>query len=583
MKNRRLAAVAVAFVGLLLSQAVRGDSLADRAPADAIGFVSWAGSDALGKSYNNSHLKGLVETFKVPELIAQSIDKKASQETDPDKKAQQQAAKDMILTVTRSPTAVYVGPMDLSDSEAPKLKIAIYSQVGKEKAAAFATTVSGWIQKEKKAGPPVAALAAGDYLLLTIGDVPEMEKRLAGPAPADGLANLPAFQQTMTQIGAATAPSALLMYMNGQQALKVIGDAITAKGGPEAAIVPQVLEAFGANAVRDYGFAGNFDGANWTSHMFIGFAEKRTGLMSAMLDARHLPDDAVKMIPKNATWASVVRLDGPKLLDGIRDLVDKVTPGGAANFDQGLQQFFAFTGVDLRKDIVDTLGDAFVFYGAPDAKGNTFKAATIANKLKDPQKLETALTTLESVVAAMMGQRGVNTVTFKTESLAPPNDKVSAHVISAGPVAPAWTVQDGVLYLSFSLDGIQRSIGNAGKNSPIFENEQFSALWKKVGNKEMAGFSFIDYPKVVAEAYPIIAKLLKDNPNNALPFELPPLEKINENLGPALSVQWSDKDGYHCKSTGPAPVLDLLRGESIMQYGLMLQVMTNRAEEAPMP
>src|SRR6185437_12912701 len=88
MKSRRLAAVAVAFVGLLLSQAVRGDSLADRAPADAIGFVSWAGADALGASYSNSHLKGLIDTFNLPALISQKMEEEAAKRgDDPDKAA----------------------------------------------------------------------------------------------------------------------------------------------------------------------------------------------------------------------------------------------------------------------------------------------------------------------------------------------------------------------------------------------------------------------------------------------------------------------------------------------------------------
>src|ERR1035437_2270324 len=47
------------------------ESLAGRVPADAVAYAEWAGSDNLGKSYDNSHLKKLLEVLNLPQFISQ--------------------------------------------------------------------------------------------------------------------------------------------------------------------------------------------------------------------------------------------------------------------------------------------------------------------------------------------------------------------------------------------------------------------------------------------------------------------------------------------------------------------------------
>jgi hypothetical protein len=595
MKSRKCVSVALGLVGLLLAQAVRAETLADRAPADAIGFAAWAGAENLGTAYQQSHLKGFIETLNLPEIIAREMQKEAEKNAaNPARLAEQNAVKEILLTMFNAPTAVYVGPVDFADARNPAPRIALYSKVGNEKAQRFAGQLALLIEKGKKPNqPPAAATAAGDFLLVTIGALPDFDKRLTAAAPADSLGALPDYQKTIATVGGEKA--AALLYLNGPAALKTILDAINAKGGEDAEKNSKIFKTLFADSIRHCAFAGNFDGPNWTSHMFFGLAENRTGLVNLVFDHKALPEESMKLAPKEATWAGVTRMDVPKLMQAIRDLAAQVDPRGAKGIDMGLQQFFALTAVDFQKDVVDTMGDAFVAFGIPDAKGNTFENATMASKVKDPQKLETALTTIESVASLMLGNRGGggggggggNAVQFTTESLPAPNEKVSMHVISTDQISPAWTIHDGVLYFSLAKAGVQRAVESVAKNSRLTDNPQFADLYKKLGVKEISGFSYIDYPKVATEIHPLIAGAIEQrkamNPDDKNPFVLPPVEKINAHLTPALSVYWTDKDGHHAKGTGPLPMLEMITPATMLQWSLMLGTYTRQGRPAPEP
>ena len=377
-----------------------------------------------------------------------------------------------------------------------------------------------------------------------------------------------------------------------QAALKLIDDAIDAKGDQRARDNwHKAQDALGLVGLRQCAFAGNFDGPNWSSQLFIGLPAKRTGLL-ALLDSKPLPDDTLKMIPASATWAGVARFDGARLLQEARDAAARLDPdNGPQRIDAGLKQFFAITGVDLEKDLLNSLGDSYVYYGSPDAQGHSLKTALLASKLKDPTNAETAIANLESMVSTMMQQRDPNgPVTFKTDPLPAPNQNVTVHVISTPNLSPAWTVADGKLLVSPSTAGIEAALANTGaggKGPSIMDNPQFAELFKKIGNKNMSSFTFIDLPKVAAEAYPWLAQALARrqvaHPDDKTPFILPPLQKITHDLTPTLSVYWSDSDGYHAKSLGPIPFSEALNPPTLLMQLLAARNRPRARQPAPEP
>src|ERR1035437_5497906 len=109
MRKLRMISVAWVLAGLCWATQVRAGNLADRAPADAVGFMSWAGTAALGDAYQGSNLKGMLEALKLPELISRRMEEELKKTDDPQKQADQKAGREWIEAVLRAPTAVYFG------------------------------------------------------------------------------------------------------------------------------------------------------------------------------------------------------------------------------------------------------------------------------------------------------------------------------------------------------------------------------------------------------------------------------------------------------------------------------------------
>ncbi len=98
----------------------------------------------------------------------------------------------------------------------------------------------------------------------------------------------------------------------------------------------------------------------------------------------------------------------------------KSTNAPRSSSDLIFQQVYAIAGIDVKNDLLPSFGDEFVYYGAPATAGNSLRGLTIINKLKDPQKAETAMTAVENLVNLTILQQD-------------PNSKAQFHGFAAGP------------------------------------------------------------------------------------------------------------------------------------------------------
>jgi len=544
----------------------RAEIDADRIPADAVAYVHWSGKEALGDTLAGSHVQGLFDTLKVREFIDKELEKRVGKISDPQKKEQAQTAHDIIRQALDSPTSLYVGSVDFSNPDKPMPCVAIYSKVGAAKAGEFSDKLNALLLPgAKDQSPPVAISAVGDYLLLNIGADADMTKRLSGIAPTDGLGANEAFNKTMAQFGPGAADAPVVVYISGETGLQLVDEAMAAKG-PMGRRWPVMESALGIGDIKQIAWVGSFDGADWSAQAFVGMGEQRTGLLG-FLDSHPLSDDAYKLIPANATWAGVARFDGTRFLDDMRNAAAQADPRGQQQFDTGLRQFFAFTGVDLKNDLLASLGDEFVYFAWPDASGKSLPNIVFATRLKNPQKADTALSSLESTINAMISQRDANaTIQFKTEPLDAPDDKTTVHILTLPDVTPTWAIHDDMLYIALNKSAIQHAIDDATKNGTILDNPTFAALRKKLGQDQISSFEFLDTQKVAPEEYDIVKELLAKTGAHSS-YTLPPVEEINANLTPYLKVGWTDAAGYHLKSIGPFP----LSGEILSPQFLTMQ------------
>ena len=526
----------------------RAENDADRVPADAVAYIHWAGEDAMGPAYASSHMKGLFDTLKLQQLVVEQMNKHVAEMGDPQKKEQARSVHEFLQTLVHYPVSVYVGAVDLSNPDKPKPTAAIFSKMGAAKAGDYAGKLNGAIPPEGK--DMVTVSAAGEYLLINIGADADMARRLGATPPTDGLGSSESFNKTMAQFGAGAAEAPAIVYINGESALHIVDDLISTKGGGGARAWPAIETAFGLTEIKDIVWVGKLDGPDWMGQFFVGMGQNRSGILD-FIDNKPLPEDTLKLIPGNATWAGVTPFDAARFLDDIRTAAGQIDPRGQKNFDFALRQFFAFTGVDLRNDLIASGGNEFAVYAFPDAAGKSMGNMVMVTRLKDPKKMETSLSTLENTISAMIMQRDASgAVSFKTEALDAPDEKVTAHVIAFPEASPAWAIRDDVLYVGISKAAVQHAMDNAATAGSITENPTFAALKKELGADQISGFDYLDLPKVAPEEYPMLQHLLTEL---KVPYTLPPLEAIAPNLSPYLKVAWTDAAGYHAKSIGPFP------------------------------
>jgi len=557
----------------------RAENDADRVPADAVAYVHWEGEDALGGQYAASHMKGLLDALNLRETLTALMDKRMAKLEGP-QKDKAQFMKDFLHTAVKYPTSVYVGTVDLSNPDKPLPTIAIFSKMGAANAGEYADKLNSIAADTKDKSVPFSISAVGDYLLVTIGADTDMAKRLATVPPTDGLGSTEDFNKTMMQFGAGAVEAPAIVYINGEAALHAIDDLVASKGrGAQG--WPAAEMALGLTEIKQIAWAGNFDGPEWVGQLFIGMGPNRTGLLD-FLDNKPLSDDALKQIPANATWAGAFAFDGSRFLDDMRNAAGQIDPRGQQNFDFGLRQFFAFTGVDIKKDLLASLGTEFTYFAFPDAAGKSADNLVMATKLKNPQKMDTALNTLENTINALIMQRDSNSsVQFKTEALDAPDDKITAHILTLPLASPAWAIQGDVLYVGISKSAVQHAIDNGATAGSITANPTFAALRKKLGNQQMSGFGYLDLPKVAPEDYDVIKELLAEW---SVPYTLPPLAALTPHLTPYLKVSWTDAAGFHVKSLGAFPFSgDVLSPYQVTVQKLRLEAMHERRHPAEAP
>ncbi|HVT79200.1 MAG TPA: hypothetical protein VHM90_00975 [Phycisphaerae bacterium] len=561
--------IVIALLALAAGQPLRGQVMADRVPADAVAYAGWAGSDSLGGAYDASHLKAFLETLNIPTLATRHIQDALARVNDPQRAEGAKLAQDLFSALAKSPTGLYIGPVDFSNPARPVPKIALISKTGASAAEPLAERISLALARNRPAdAPPSGAIATGDYLLIYMGDA-KFPERLGATAPERSLAQEESFKSALSQLGTDAAKSAAFVYIDGQAIVQQLGNAVQMGNNAQARqLFAPVADGMGLNGLKQWAWAGNFDGADWKSSSFLAMRDRRNGLL-AFFDNKPLSEESLKLIPQSATSAGAFRFDGMRFLDDVTAAAAKVSDEAPKQIETVLQQAYVWTGIDLKRQLFPAFSDEFVYYGTPAGAGNSLRGFTLVNRLKDAKKADSAASAIENFVNLLILQRDANSkMQFKTQKLPGPWDGTEAHVMALPQATPCWAIRNDVFYFSLSLPGLQSAMEMGGGGKPsILENAQFAALRKRLGQESFSSFSFDDLPASAPETYQIVNQVLTTamaQNGGGMNFVLPPLDKVTPALAPAMSVSWSDASGYHGKGVSPFPGSGMLSPSSYL-------------------
>ena len=577
----------VMILAMLLPQCVLAAPLADRVPADAIVYVGWQGSRAAGPAYQASRLKQLVDVSDIGQM--RGFIERLAVRLGRDDASVAEAAQ-MLTPVAdvlwASPAALYVGPIAKNAAgeqpgDAPVRMVLIIDAgpAAADTAAKLQTVLSKQTGRNpmtvKTIGPLVAVGTGIDEGLTNL-----LGGRVAGQTALAGSAD---FRDAIKDVGNDAAVTVFISV----DALRGELDR-TAKSDWTA-----WRDALNVKGVRYLAHSAGFDGKEWRGQTFVAAPAPRQGI-AAVFDQPAMSDEFLRVIPRNATLVMAGQFDLARLLKETRTVLGKADSQTAGKFDQAMSMAKSATGVDLETGLAASLGSEWALYAAPGIGGSRAMGWVVANRLRDPAGAEAALTSLENALCGLassaMHGSGMQLSAIKVKQ-----GKLSVHYFGVPMVSPAWTIQNGVLYMALYPQVAVSAAESALAGGPsILENPTIVEARKRLG-KTPAGFEFMDLPATAGDGYGTALLLSR----YALGFAdmagvqaptmfIPPLHKLQPLLAPSISVSWSDDAGWHKRGTEPFPGSILLAGDvsmgMIMQPGILAAIVipqfTNASEDA---
>ncbi|MBL8760331.1 MAG: hypothetical protein JNL50_03430 [Phycisphaerae bacterium] len=217
-----------------------------------------------------------------------------------------------------------------------------------------------------------------------------------------------------------------------------------------------------------------------------------------------LSDAELKVIPADATIASL----GRGGLSTLRRALDQMM-AQAPEAAQGLEQFKQMTGVDLKVDVLDALGDTFGYYASDSTGGGSIGSLVAMLNFKDRAKFVAAHAKLVEFANAALAQnheigkymrvrswkeQGVELMSLRVNGLPIPLELTYAATENwfiAG-VTPQAT-------LAAALQAAGR--GDAG----LAASPGVAALRKR--HNGVTAITFIDSPRMLRTGYPLVSML----------------------------------------------------------------------------
>lgn len=552
------------LASLLCPLALFAQPLADRVPADATLYIAWQGMDNMGPGYQQSNLKGLLDSSDFQRFVSQMGPglSKLAQKEGPEAVRAMQMIGGIVEPLWRNPTAIYFVRVNF-DGPMPTPQLAIISRPGKDADNLHKQLQALVAEAKKQDAPPFPfeAFRADDIVGIQIGFA---NAAAALAAPGKSIATADKFKQA---IAAVHKEPLSVAYLDAESLFAQIDKGIGLMGDPQAKQMwPVVRDALGLTGLKHAIATSAFDQKDWSTQFFIAAPAPRQGLL-ALIEPQPVSDELLKSVPATATWFGASHFDVDRLLTQLRAVAAKIDPNAPAAMDQGLAQARQITGVDLQKDLFAALGQHWAFYSDPQTTGNSLLSMVIVNKARKPAELQKSLDTLAATANRMIAQemRGED-ARFRIAQA-----KVGDISLSYMPlpfIAPAWGMKDGSLYVGLYPQMVAAA-ASAPAGKSILDNPDFIALRKRLSPGTAPNhIVFMNLPQTAGDAYPTllaISQLFAGVADMAgmdvPPLLVPPLPRVRQFLSPAGSAIWVDDQGLHGRGVSPFPGAEMLASQ----------------------
>jgi prepilin-type processing-associated H-X9-DG protein len=314
----------------------------------------------------------------------------------------------------------------------------------------------------------------------------------------------------------------------------------------------------------------------------------------ALLDNQPLPDDLLKVIPKDATFVAAGGFDVSRLLAEVRTAVKAIDPNVAQQLEKGLSAGSLMLGANIERDLIDPIGPHWAAYASPSVGGSGVLGMTIVNRLDDPAKAERTLGLLEMLTNNMIvmqtrKQKDAPRFAFRQTK----TDGTTLHFMPMPFFSPSWAVRGQHLYFAAFPQVVSAAAAQAaGAKDSILDNESFTKSRARLDGGKATAVQYLDLPVVGPESYGTVVAMTQMGLGfadlfgvPAPPMVLPPLHKMRPHFGPAIAVARADDRGFYYHKVTPFPGADYfgtqsqaLMGQNALMVSILLPSL-NRAKE----
>lgn len=568
--------------------AARAQPLADRVPPDALIYVGWRGTTSLGPGYEGSHLQAILQSSDIPKFFDEFLPQlmeRVGQES-PEAAGATAVFGQIGRAVWKYPTTLFVGPVKIEGGQ-PAPQAGLLIQAGNE-AEALHKHIEAIVQPNVPF--PIVTFNANGLVGVIVGYKQDAFEAAKPGASIQGAAG---FKAAMAQVG---KDPVLAAYVD-VAGIRKLAEQFIQQGGDEQAkqMWPKVRDALGLQGLQQVAFTAGFRDKGWETSAFVAAPPPRRGLL-ALLDAKPVSEDALKIIPRSSRMAMAASFDIGRLFTEVRNVAGQLDPNARQMFDEGLKEASQQIGIDIERDFVGALGNEWVSYTSPTVGGNGLLGFVVVNRLRDPAKAQQTLVKLTDVINdALQEATEGEEVTVKLYRIQAGGMEVTYLAVPI--VSPAWTVQNGNLYVALYPQNVVAAAKSAEGGS-ILENPAFATMRKYLGGANAANLSsiqFMDLPKSAPDAYPMWLAVSRVSGFADLfgvqspPMLMPPLGVLMQHVTPAGAATWSDQAGWHYRSFQPFPAATLFANDPLTTYattvgptaiGVMLPALNKAREQA---
>ncbi len=333
----------------------------------------------------------------------------------------------------------------------------------------------------------------------------------------------------------------------------------------------KLLSDLGADGMKSVVFYSGFQGGAERGLVEIDLPGPRKGIPGLVKGKPFRLEDVPSLPPDVVSW-SMTNLD----LGAVFDLSVKtaenamllVAPDAAKEVQAGLKQANDVLGIDLRKDLIGSLGDRFATYNTP-SEGPLTLGQTVLFKVKDEEKLEQAL---EQAIRGL-AKAGNADVRIRKRAYRGATLREIQFQERGFPFRPTYTIHKGWLVVSFFPQQVQAWVARTKGDMRSWKpSPSVQATFKELPQQAIAITYSDPRPglKQLLSLAPLIVAAI-ESASQDIDFDvgsIPNAQEVTRHLFPNVSVMTDDGTMVRLESQASLALPFDLGG--LDSYGLLL-------------